>query len=186
MKRVVPSTSQTCLATNQVVADCETLLQTVESSSTFCNKIRACCGFNRPQAPDKLVLCMAWLPRNFIQSEDTIHGTCINLICCTTGLNLVGETRTSQTFFWVNLKLLKLQLRQRSYLHLKICISAVHITFILAKTSLLYRGPVGKCLITCCKRRLRISPLASSLCIRLTLLSFQFLNSAKQKIIIFY
>ena len=41
------STSQTCLATNQVVADCETLLQTVESSSTFCYKIRACYGFNR-------------------------------------------------------------------------------------------------------------------------------------------
>ena len=49
MMRVLPSTRQTSLATNQVVADCETLLQTVESSSTFCNKLRACCGFNRPQ-----------------------------------------------------------------------------------------------------------------------------------------
>ena len=47
MMRVLRSTSQTCLATNQVVADCETLLQTVESSSTFCYKIRACYGFNR-------------------------------------------------------------------------------------------------------------------------------------------
>ena len=47
--RVLPSTNQTCPATNQVVAGCETLLQTVESSSTFCNKIRACCGFYRPK-----------------------------------------------------------------------------------------------------------------------------------------
>ena len=49
MIRVLPSTSQTCLATNQVVAGWETLLQTAESSSTFCNKIRACCGFYQPQ-----------------------------------------------------------------------------------------------------------------------------------------
>ena len=133
MMRVLPSTSQTCLATNQVVADCETLLQTVESSSTFCNKIRACCGFNRPQAPDKLVLCMAWLPRNFIQSEDTIHGTCINLICCTTGLNLVGETRTSQTFLGLIWNCLNCNYDSDHIdLHLKICISAVHITFILS------------------------------------------------------
>ena len=49
MMRVLPSTSQTCLATNQVVGGCETLLQTVESSSTFCNKIRVCCGFYQPK-----------------------------------------------------------------------------------------------------------------------------------------
>ena len=49
MMRDLPSTNQTCPATNQVVAGCETLLQTVESSSAFCNKIRACCGFYRPK-----------------------------------------------------------------------------------------------------------------------------------------
>ena len=35
----------TCLATNQVVARCKKLLQKVESSSTFCNKICTCCVF---------------------------------------------------------------------------------------------------------------------------------------------
>ena len=40
----------TCLATNQDVGGCEKLLQKVESSSTFCNKICACCAFYRPKA----------------------------------------------------------------------------------------------------------------------------------------
>ena len=34
--------------------------------------------------------CMAWLPRNFIQSEVSIHATCNNLICCKTGLNMLN------------------------------------------------------------------------------------------------
>ena len=41
---------QTCLATNQVFAGCEKLLQKVESNSTFCNKICLCCAFYRPNA----------------------------------------------------------------------------------------------------------------------------------------
>ena len=45
MLRVFPPTSQTCLATNQVTAGCEKLLQKVEKSSTFCNKICKCCAF---------------------------------------------------------------------------------------------------------------------------------------------
>ena len=39
---VLPPTNQTCLATNQLVAGCEKLLQKVGSSSTFCNKICTC------------------------------------------------------------------------------------------------------------------------------------------------
>ena len=52
-------------------------------------------------AQGKLVLqqvtylkCKAWLPRNFIQSEVSIHTTCDNLIqCCKTGLN-VGDKKS--------------------------------------------------------------------------------------------
>ena len=36
---------------------------------------------------------MAWLPRNFIQSEVSIHVTCSNLICRKSGLKLGGKTR---------------------------------------------------------------------------------------------
>ena len=37
--------------------------------------------------------CMAWLPRNFIQSEVSIHTTRNNLIqCCKTGLNVGVKT----------------------------------------------------------------------------------------------
>ena len=46
--RVLPPTYQTCLATNQVVAVCEKLLQNVENSSTYCNKICICWEFYRP------------------------------------------------------------------------------------------------------------------------------------------
>ena len=35
MWRVLPPTNQTCLATNQVVAGCEKLLQNIEGGSTF-------------------------------------------------------------------------------------------------------------------------------------------------------
>ena len=38
MWRVLPPTNQTCLATNQVVAGCEKLLQNVESGSSFFKK----------------------------------------------------------------------------------------------------------------------------------------------------
>ena len=40
---------QTCLATNQVVAGCEKLLQKGESSCTFYNKICTCCVFTGPR-----------------------------------------------------------------------------------------------------------------------------------------
>ena len=45
---------QTCLGTIQVIAGCENLLQKVECSSTFCNKICTCYAFYRPKA---ILLC---------------------------------------------------------------------------------------------------------------------------------
>ena len=44
---VWPPKNQTSLAANQVVIDCEKLLQKVESISTFCNKICKCCTGTR-------------------------------------------------------------------------------------------------------------------------------------------
>ena len=51
---------QTCLATKEVVVGCEKLLQKVESSCTFCNKIRTCCAFCRSKAN---LFCNKWHPR---------------------------------------------------------------------------------------------------------------------------
>ena len=48
---------QTCLATNQVVAGCKNLLQKVESSSFFCDKICTCCVFYQPKAN---LFCSKW------------------------------------------------------------------------------------------------------------------------------
>ena len=41
----------------------------------------------------KKLPCIAWLPRNFNQSEVSIHATCKNLICRKTGLNVGSKTR---------------------------------------------------------------------------------------------
>ena len=38
------------------------------------------------------IACMAWLRRNLIQSEVSIHATCSNLICCKTCLNMCRKT----------------------------------------------------------------------------------------------
>jgi len=99
MWRVSPPTDQTCLATNQVVARCEKLLQKVESSSTFWNKICTCCAFYRPKAnlfcnKWRNPPCIARLPRNFIQWNVSIHATCNNLVCCKTGLNVLLKRAT--------------------------------------------------------------------------------------------
>ena len=48
---------QTCLATTEVVAGCEKLLQKAESGFTFCNKICACCAFYRPKTN---LFCSKW------------------------------------------------------------------------------------------------------------------------------
>ena len=48
---------QTCLATNQLVAGCTNLLQKVESSSFFCDKICTCCVFYQPKAN---LFCCKW------------------------------------------------------------------------------------------------------------------------------
>ena len=65
MLRVLPTTNQTYLATKQVVAVCETLLQEVESRSNFCNNIFA---FYWPNTKFYII-------RN-------IPATFNNLICC--------------------------------------------------------------------------------------------------------
>ena len=51
---------QTYISTKEVVAGCEKLLQKVESSSTFCNKIYTCCAFYRFKAN---LFCNKWHPR---------------------------------------------------------------------------------------------------------------------------
>ena len=79
MLRVLPPTF------NQVVAGREELLQKVESSSTFATAFVRVARFTGPRqtcfaASDVTPVypCMAWLPRNFIQSEASIHTTCSN------------------------------------------------------------------------------------------------------------
>ena len=49
--------SQTCLATNQVLAGCTNVLQKVQSSSTFCNKTCTSCAFYRPKED---LSCRKW------------------------------------------------------------------------------------------------------------------------------
>ena len=50
MLSVSTAHAQTCFAAYQVFAVCKMLLQKVESSSTFCNKICTCCAFYRPKS----------------------------------------------------------------------------------------------------------------------------------------
>ena len=49
MLRVLPPTVQTCLATNQIVAGCENLLQKVESSCSFCISTVCVARFTGPR-----------------------------------------------------------------------------------------------------------------------------------------
>ena len=92
MLRVVAPANQTCLAANQVVAGCEKLLQSWEQFYFFCNKICTCCAGKPVLQQVTQVLGMAWLPRNFIQSDVSIHTTCNNLIYCKEGLSVGGKT----------------------------------------------------------------------------------------------
>lgn len=57
MLRFLLTTNQTCVATNQVVADCDKVLQKVESSSTFRNEICTYCAFYRSEAN---LFCNKW------------------------------------------------------------------------------------------------------------------------------
>ena len=72
----------------------KTLLQKEESSAT--KPVHDVSLFTSPRqtwsAASALLPCMAWLPRNVIQSEVSIHATCSNLICCKTGLKVGGKT----------------------------------------------------------------------------------------------
>ena len=52
--------TQTCPATNQVAAGCEKLLQNVESSYTFCNKLCTYCAFTGPRQNENVFrVCIA-------------------------------------------------------------------------------------------------------------------------------
>ena len=88
---------QTCLATNQVVAGCKNLLQKVESSSFFCDKICTCCVFYQPKAN---LFCSKWRNSHVwrdscvILSNQKFEFTQLatTLFCYQTGLNMGGKT----------------------------------------------------------------------------------------------
>ena len=103
---------QTCLATNRVVEGCEKLLEKVDSSSTFCNKLCTCCVFYRPKAN---LFCSNWrkspvrrdcviLSNQKSTVEVSTLATCNNLICCKTGLNVGGKTHNTAAMFWNKLR----------------------------------------------------------------------------------
>ena len=89
---------QTCLATNQVVAGCEKLLQKVESNSTFCNKICLCCAFYGPKAN---LFCSKLRNATVRRDSRTILSNqksvftqlTVTFICCKTDLNVGSKTR---------------------------------------------------------------------------------------------
>ena len=79
---------QSCLPTNQVVAVCEELLQKVDSSCTFCNKISSCCAFYRPKTD---FFCSQW------------HNSCVWCKPCviSSNLNLGMYTIGSKLIFCI-------------------------------------------------------------------------------------
>ena len=99
MLRVLPPTNQTYLVLQQL--SCYRLRKVVAEStkqSFFWQQILYMLPrFSGPrQTCFRQVIefpCIAWLPRNFIQSEVCIHVTCNNLIYCKSGLKLGGKTR---------------------------------------------------------------------------------------------
>ena len=60
MLHVLPLENQTCLATNQIAASCEKLLQKLERSFTYCNKICTCCAFYRSQLRQSCFAVPVW------------------------------------------------------------------------------------------------------------------------------
>ena len=76
MLRVLPPTCKPVLQQIRLQV-AKTLLQKVESSFTFCNKICTCCAFYSPKA--NLSSLYGVTPRNCIQSEVSINATCSNL-----------------------------------------------------------------------------------------------------------
>ena len=77
---------QTCLATNQVFAGCEKLLQNVESSSIFATKSVHVARFTDPRqtcfAASDVTPVYGVTPAKFIQSEVSIQRSFNNLMCC--------------------------------------------------------------------------------------------------------
>ena len=88
---------QTCLATNQVVSGCKNLLQKVESSSTFWNKIWACCSFYLPKANlfcSKGRSSCIWRDSRVIlyNQKSVFMQIAACFVCCKTGKKLGGKT----------------------------------------------------------------------------------------------
>ena len=60
MLRVLQSTNQTCLAINQVIADCEKVLQKAETSSTLCKKKLYTCIHIACLTGSRQGVCKTW------------------------------------------------------------------------------------------------------------------------------
>ena len=94
MLSVFTAHAQTCFARYQIFAVCKMLLQKVESSSTFCDKICTCCAFYLPKsnffctASDVTPVC--WRDSRLILSNQK---SVFKQLCCLTGLNMGGKTR---------------------------------------------------------------------------------------------
>ena len=82
---------QMCLTTNQVVAGCKTLLQKLESSSPFCNKIYTCWAVQRPKAnffSNKWDNFRVYCDFRVILTNQKLVSHLNSLICCKTALNV--------------------------------------------------------------------------------------------------
>ena len=88
--------TQTRLATNQAVAGCQTFVQKLENSSTFCNKSVHVARFTGPRQT-----CFAASDVNPVHGSRVILSNqtsvfkqlAATFICCNTGLNVGGKTR---------------------------------------------------------------------------------------------
>ena len=94
---------QSCLRTNQVVAVCEELLQKVESSCTFCNKISTCCAFYGLKTNffcSQWHNSCVWCNPCVISSNQNLgmYKTGSKLICCKIGSNVGGRIHNNS--FW--------------------------------------------------------------------------------------
>lgn len=110
MLGVLPPTT----ITNQFILGCEKFLKNIEISLTFFNKICTCFAFYETTQTcfelkwlkSQLITCMAWLPRNSIQQDVSIHAACNKLICCKIGFEL-GVVKLATSFFRPFSKLLQ-------------------------------------------------------------------------------
>ena len=91
MLRVLQPTNQNCLATNQVAASCEKLLQKVATCFTFYSKICTCCTYYRT-GPRQTCFATSDCDNSRVCQSVFTRWTCNTLICCERGLNVTGKT----------------------------------------------------------------------------------------------